>query len=79
VDDDYGNKSKRGISGYAALSMIDDTGAAPAVEEEEEDFGGLMVLIYHQSHDVVFNMFLGCDQINVKGEEGEEESEERCN
>ena len=39
TDDDYGFKSKGGISGYPALSMDDgDT----VVAEEEEDFGGLM-------------------------------------
>lgn len=43
VDDDDGIRTKGGLSGYAALSMMEDTNAT---EPDEEDFGGLMVRIY---------------------------------
>ena len=44
VDEDDGIRSKDGLSGYAALSIIEDTNAIEP--DEEEDFGGLMVQIY---------------------------------
>lgn len=39
VDDDDGTRTKGGLSGYAALSIIEDTNAVQP--DEEEDFGGL--------------------------------------
>jgi len=55
--------------------MTDD---ADVAVEEEEDFGGLMVWIHHQSHGVILNVFLVCDKSHVKGKEGQKESEEGC-
>lgn len=45
VDEDTNSRSKGAFSGYAALSMVND---GPAAEEEDEDFGGLMVRFHHQ-------------------------------
>jgi hypothetical protein len=40
-DDRPKSQTKGGIAGYAALTMVEDTGIDP--EDPEEDFGGLMV------------------------------------
>jgi hypothetical protein len=41
VEDDVGSSSKPKISAFSALAAIQDDG--PAAEDEDEDFGGLMV------------------------------------
>lgn len=47
-DDQPSGKSKVGLSGFAALSMTEDT-MGGGVPDEEEDFGGLMVRLYTSS------------------------------
>lgn len=79
-DDDFKPKGKSAISAFAALGLED-----PPAEEEDEDFGGLMVYqaryISVEFADPEASTAIVCNQIHQpKGQEGQEEGQEegRC-